>query len=129
MAEQSQSRSDDALMTALNESLRSGLLFGVMEEPLDAYGKRIVRVIVDAMERAAPRSERLTPGYTDAQRLDWLEKDVKDEPLLLHNLGLRENTHGFRGLGLSVTGRTLRQAIDQLMSAYGVKPPNGSAKR
>lgn len=34
----------------LRESLRSGLLFGRADEPLDAYGKRIVRVILDELE-------------------------------------------------------------------------------
>jgi hypothetical protein len=36
----------------LAESLRSGLLFNSLDEPLDAYGKRIVRVILVALTRA-----------------------------------------------------------------------------
>jgi hypothetical protein len=39
-----------ALEARLEESLRSGLLFGNAEEPLDAYGKRIVRVILAALK-------------------------------------------------------------------------------
>jgi hypothetical protein len=37
------------LEARLEESLRSGLLFGNADEPLDAYGKRIVRVIQSAL--------------------------------------------------------------------------------
>lgn len=52
---------DSLLRDALNESLRSGLLFGWYDEPLDGYGKRIIRVIVSAIEReqATPPSAEL----------------------------------------------------------------------
>ena len=42
----------ERMIDALNETLRSGYLFGVYEEPVDAYGKRLIRVIIDAMERS-----------------------------------------------------------------------------
>lgn len=50
---------DAETRAALEESLRSGLLFGNADEPLDAYGKRIVRVIVSRLQPAA--SSEATP--------------------------------------------------------------------
>jgi hypothetical protein len=47
------------VLSDLAESLRSGLLFGSTDEPLDDYGKRIVRVILAAVQ-AQPVSAR--PG-------------------------------------------------------------------
>jgi hypothetical protein len=38
-----------ALVARLTDSLRSGLLFDNLDEPLDAYGKRIVRVVLAAL--------------------------------------------------------------------------------
>jgi hypothetical protein len=35
----------------LRDSIRSGLLFGRHDEPLDDYGKRIVRVILAEVDR------------------------------------------------------------------------------
>lgn len=62
-----------SLKDALNESLRSGLLFGVHEEPLDAYGRRIVRVIVDAIEREAnARTEELSLSERERVTIDNL---------------------------------------------------------
>ena len=61
---------------------------------------------------AALRSET-----ADTARLDYLEKEVLEEPLLLHNL--RTPGGAFRGLGIGLgcTDRTLRKAIDYLMGA------------
>jgi len=58
---------------------------------------------------------------TDAQRIDWLETEMKREPLVLHDLlNLRPaigwNTN-YRGLGLLQGGRTLRDAIDSAAGA------------
>ena len=53
--------------------------------------------------------------YTDAERLDFLEKEANDDPLLLHSLPRDADFHGFRGLGLKNTGRSLRKAIDDMM--------------
>ena len=41
-----------ALAAALQASLRSGLLFGRVDEPLDDYGKRLVRVILSEFANA-----------------------------------------------------------------------------
>lgn len=60
-------------------------------------------------------------NYTDTDRLNFIEQDVADEPLCIHNLAAGEKVP-CRGLGLKPTGRTLRQALDQIMSANGVKP-------
>lgn len=51
---------------------------------------------------------------TDTQRIDWLEKEMKFEPLLLHNLvNLNQLCPPVpRGLGLLQGQRTLREAID-----------------
>jgi len=38
------------MIDALNEALRCGYLFGEHNEPVDAYGKRLIRVIIVAME-------------------------------------------------------------------------------
>lgn len=63
----------------------------------------------------------------DAERLDALEALVNEQPdraLLLHH-GLhiiRSDERRYAGLGLSNTGRTLRQAIDQ---ARGKENGNG----
>jgi hypothetical protein len=43
------------VLAKLAESLRSGLLFGSTDEPLDDYGKRIVRVIHDALATVPPQ--------------------------------------------------------------------------
>lgn len=37
----------------LRESVRSGLLFGRLDEPLDDYGKRIVRAILAEIDHAS----------------------------------------------------------------------------
>lgn len=42
-----------SLKNRLRLSLRSGLLFGRADEPLDDYGKRIVRVILAELESGA----------------------------------------------------------------------------
>ena len=57
----------------------------------------------------------MTRERTDAERLDFLEKEANDDPLLLHNL--RTTGGAFRGLGLACTGRPLRKAIDDMMYA------------
>ncbi|MDX1555490.1 MAG: hypothetical protein R3212_05635 [Xanthomonadales bacterium] len=55
---------------------------------------------------------QLAQALEDARRLDALERDVAiDGPLILHN---GEGISPRRGLGLSNTNRTLRQAIDAL---------------
>jgi len=70
---------------------------------------------------AASLSETATQGTAkDAARLDYLDREANSEPLLLHSLGVGErNMGGFRGLGLRCTGRSLRQAIDDMMAADG----------
>jgi hypothetical protein len=67
----------------------------------------------------ALRSSRY--GYSDSDRLNWLERDALDDPLCIHNLPLGAKVP-CRGFGLAPTGRTLREALDQAMSANGVQP-------
>jgi hypothetical protein len=69
----------------------------------------------------ATESSSRNGEYTDTDRLNWLEQDVAEEPMCLHNLPIGAKVP-CRGLGLKPTGRTLRQALDQCMSANGVKP-------
>lgn len=49
---------------------------------------------------------------TDADRLDYLEREANREPILLHAIDATQTA--YRGIGLKNTGRTLRQAIDQM---------------
>lgn len=49
---------------------------------------------------------------TDAQIIDWLEREANHDPLLLHALPVDAKFHGFRGLGLNSTGRSLRKAVE-----------------
>ena len=57
---------------------------------------------------------------TDAERLDFLERDIKENgPLLLHNTTGSDSPDwaGYRGRGLGLipsNPRTLRQAIDSM---------------
>jgi RecJ-like exonuclease len=49
-----------ALVARLTDSLRSGLLFDNLDEPLDAYGKRIVRVVLAALSPTASEGAQAT---------------------------------------------------------------------
>jgi hypothetical protein len=52
---------------------------------------------------------------TDAERIDWLEREMKSPGgLLLHD---ERRPTGRRGLGLLMGQRTLRDAIDMAMRA------------
>lgn len=78
--------------------------------------------ITTAPAVAAPETTlSATRPNTDAARIDFLERYVAREPLLLHNLDTFGKSTGFNGLGLASTNRTLRQAIDDLMGFE--KPP------
>lgn len=66
--------------------------------------------------------------YTDAELLDFLEKEANDDPLLLHSLPRDAVLHGFRGLGLKCTGRSLRKAIADMMYATPDSPPGDRDK-
>ena len=68
----------------------------------------------------APRS-KLAELRADARRLDFLEREVRDEPLTLHNVPAGEPIRASRGLGLACTNRSLRDAIDDLMKVYPKK--------
>lgn len=61
------------LADELRESLHTGLLFGHFDEPLDSYGKRLVRVIASRLEadHAALVAEntRLSGLFEKAMRL------------------------------------------------------------
>src|SRR4029077_10003417 len=56
--------------------------------------------------------DQLAELERDKARLDGLEREVEDSPLLLHNGCV---TKGFRGLGLKNTNRSLRKAIDDML--------------
>jgi hypothetical protein len=58
-------------------------------------------------------AQLLRDHEADAARLDALESFVQDNGALVLHRGLNF-THGAAGLGLSNTGRTIRQAVDQL---------------
>ena len=72
---------EDDFADRLRKSVRMGLLFGCPNEPLDDYGKRIVRTIIMEIELAAasqvmdePQRERedphagITTGDGDARK-------------------------------------------------------------
>jgi hypothetical protein len=71
----------------LRDSLRCGLLFGRADEPLDAYGNRIVRVILAEIESAtsshaeiqSPASGKAEPNQDDQARQSSSEKPLLDE--------------------------------------------------
>lgn len=67
----------------------------------------------DAHMECHRKLEALRPEAADTTRLDYLESEVKREPILLHDRC--PDNLGFRGLGLGCTGRTLREAIDGMM--------------
>lgn len=50
----------DEIVERLRESLRSGLLLDRWDEPLDAYGQRVVRVVIAALESARASDARPT---------------------------------------------------------------------
>ena len=56
-------------------------------------------------------------AMTDSERLDYLESEMKREPLVLHNL--MDLRGPYRGLGLIQGFRTLRQSIDEMA---GIRP-------
>ena len=57
----------------------------------------------------------LLRALEDAERLEYLEAQAHEDPLLLHALPTRAvATKDLRGLGLKCTGRTPRQAIDDM---------------
>ncbi len=70
---------------------------------------------------------------TDAELLEYLEAELKEWPILLHNLGgssdpsWPRNYHG-RGLGLLQGRRTLRQAIAAMMKGDFLKEIESGAK-
>lgn len=75
--------------------------------------------------KAARSLDRRKPGIipSDSMRLDWLEREAISEPIVLHDLGRLTGPH-YRGLGLKkTTGRSLRQAIDDLMRIAGYRIP------
>lgn len=56
-------------------------------------------------------------GWTDKHRLDYLEAEVRENgPLLIHNTTGSDDPRwqGYRGRGLGLLSRTLRQAIDSM---------------
>lgn len=76
-----------SLAAWLRESLRSGLLFGRFDEPLDEYGKRIVRVILEAVDQQESVGAVARPdgSSTDPQRAEKASalsdpKVVRGEP-------------------------------------------------
>lgn len=79
----------------------------------------VIRKLVEQRDAAlAAQSAYVGDGARDAARLDYLEREANEEPILLHGLN-SISEHCCRGLGLSSTGRSLREALDQLMSAMG----------
>lgn len=73
---------------------------------------RVPLTLTDLREAAAA----LEAAREDALRLGALEAMVNESPekaLLLHHGRLPSDRYQYVGLGLSNTGRTLRQAIDQ----------------
>lgn len=63
----------------------------------------------------AQAADALEAAREDTERLDALEELVaeqRDKTLMLHH-GRDPSSYAYAGLGLSNTGRTLRQAIDQ----------------
>jgi len=67
--------------------------------------------VTDWKAEAERLADELAKAARDSERLDILEKEIKQSPILMHNSG---ETCGYRGLGLANTGRSLRQAIDDL---------------
>jgi len=56
-------------------------------------------------------------SHSDAELLDYLECEANDQPLVLHygGPGTTLRSLQYRGLGLRGTGRSLREAIAQMM--------------
>jgi hypothetical protein len=61
---------------------------------------------------------------TDKEIIDFLEAEVKDEPILLHNTNGSEEWPKYpRGLGLTPwEPRTLRQAVELMAASRDEKP-------
>ncbi len=87
-------------MSEIGKSITQGLNEAVIIAPYVARIAELERKLADAKE--------------DTARLNWLEGEMRDEPLLLHNChsGDEFPQHP-RGLGLTPwRPRTLREAID-----------------
>jgi hypothetical protein len=58
----------------LRDSLRSGMLFGRYDEPLDAYGLRIVRAILVEVEAAEGKASNAEASATSSSRIHTEEQ-------------------------------------------------------
>lgn len=85
--------------------------FDVLSQSIkDAWAATGIAVIQDA--------DRTRRDWKDTARLDWLEREIKREPLLLHNLAAYDLPAHPRGLGLIPWNpRSLRNAIDAAKEA------------
>lgn len=83
--------------------------------------------VVGASAKPSPKKALASGGWTDKDRLEFLEAEVrKNGPLLIHNAIRPEGPEwqGYRGRGLGLlphNPRTLREAIDSMACRSKVK--------
>lgn len=89
-----------------------GTYLSILEENVNTLAQETVALLSSASAESAQKATERDAA--DAARLDWLEREVEDDPLCIHNIPVGGKVP-CRGLGLKPTGRTLRQAIDAAM--------------
>jgi uncharacterized protein (DUF1778 family) len=129
-----------ALVARLTDSLRSGLLFDNLDEPLDAYGKRIVRVVLAALSPSASEGAQATVELSAADQaaiLDAIENPPEPNAALKRAFRRPAPAAGVREPEPSeaLDLEALREALDLLDTLLaerghgttGMYPPKGKS--